>query len=206
MFYPHPYELLFTIILLLPIIGLILHGHSKPSLASLITITSTKDKGTDYETADFIVLPAIILFLRMLLDYEIENFYALLFKGAIAFIILLIAVRLLYRNIEKENKHKTLTYFVVLTNIAIYSLAAVYGINCVYDYSKPKIYKVPILNKSIYSGKHTTYYLEVESWNKPKDSEKISVPRNQYDEKRIGDTVNVAIEQGLLKVPWHFIE
>lgn len=204
--YPHPYGLLFTVILLLPIIGLILHGYSRPSLTSLVTITTTKDNGTDVQTADFIVLPAIILSLRMLLDFEIENFYTLLLDGTITFIILLITIKVLYRNIERESKHKALTYFVVLGNVAIYSLAAVYGINCVYDHSEPMIYKVPIVNKSVYSGKHTTYYLEVQSWRKLKDSEKITVAKSQYNEKRIGDTVNVVVEQGLLKIPWHFIE
>jgi len=31
MIYPHPYELVFTAVLFLPIIGLIYHGHSKPA-------------------------------------------------------------------------------------------------------------------------------------------------------------------------------
>ena len=204
--YPHPYILLFTILLLLPIIGLVLKGHSKPSFASLITITSGKDGGTDFETADFIVLPALILFLRMLIDFEIENYFDLLSKSAVAFIILLAILRLFYRNVEKENRHKVLTYFVVLGNIAIYSFAAVYGINCVYDNSKPQVYQVPVIDKSIYRGKHTTYYLKVRSWNNKKDNEKISVVKDQYNNTNIGDTVNVDIKEGLLKSPWHFIE
>jgi len=205
-FYPNPYKILFTIILCLPIIGLIVHGHSKPSLTSLITITSGKDGGTDYETADFLVLPAIILSLRMLLDFEIESFLSLLIRGTIAFLILLVMLRLLYRNIEKGNKHRVLIYFVILTNVAIYSFAAVYGINCVYDKSNPKIYRLPVVNKSIYKGRHTTYYLKVKSWRKENHSEEISVTKDQYNTTRIGDTVKLDRQQGLLEIPWHFVE
>ena len=206
LFYPTPYEILFTIILFLPIVGLILHGHSKPSLTSLVSITTNEKGGTDYNVADFIVLPAFILMIRMALDFEIENFIDLLIAGLIAFVVLLLVLLLFYHDVEKDNKYKALTYFAVLGNILIYSFAAVYGINCVYDNSKPKIHKVAVVDKSIYSGKHTSYYLQVEPWNKNIDDNKIKVPKNQYDQTKVGDTVNVDSKQGLLKIAWHYIE
>lgn len=206
LFYPTPYQILFTIILLLPVIGLILHGHSKPSITSLISITTTKDNGTDYDLASFITLPAYTLILRMFLDFEIESFFDLLIEGLILLIVFLIIIGFLYRDIEKENNHKTLIYFVILGNIAIYSFAAVYGINCVYDNSKPKVYQVPVVNKSIYSGRHTAYYLSVEPWSSNSGNDKIEVSKTQYDHTMIGDTVRVDSRVGLLKIPWHYIE
>lgn len=207
LYYPKPYEILFTIILILPLVGLVLHGYSKPSFTSLITITTNEDGGTDYETANFILLPALILILRMLLDFEIEDYFGLLIKGLIALIILLFIVSFFYRDIAKNNKHQALSYFVLVGNVAIYCFAVVYGINCVYDNSPPKVYKVLVTNKSIYSGRrHTTYYLEVSSWSKNSDNDKISVAKSLYDQTKIGDSVKVDSKEGILKIPWHFVE
>ena len=204
--YPSPYKILFTVILLLPIIGLILKGSSKPSLASLITITINDKGGTDYEVADFIVLPALIILLRMFLDFELDSLLELLIKGLFATAILLIFVAFSFRDIEKENNHKTLTYFVVLGNLLLYSFGVVYGINCVYDKTKPKIIKSEIVDKSIYSGKRKSYYLQVEPLNKSTNDNKIRVPKYQYEQFGIGDSVNVVYKQGLLNLAWHYIE
>jgi hypothetical protein len=205
LFYPRPYELLFTIILLLPIVGLVVHGHAKPSLASLVSITSNDKNGTNYNVADFIVLPAIIILLRMLLDFEIENFVDLLIKGLIVFVVLLVIILFFYRDLAKDNTHTSLIYFAVLGNLMIYSFAVVYGINCVYDKTKPEIHRVVITDKSIYSGKHTTYYFKIESWNN-NGQDKISVSKDQYNRRNVGDTVSVDEKKGLLKIPWHYIE
>lgn len=204
--YPTPYKVLFTIILLLPVIGLILHDNSKPSITSLISITTNKDGETAYDVVSFIALPAYILILRMFLDYEIESYFDLLIEGLILLIAFLIIIGFFYRDIEKENSHKALIYFVILGNIAIYSIGAVYGINCVYDNSKPKVYQVPVVDKSIYSGRHKSYYLYVEPWSNKSDNDKIDVSKNKYDRTMIGDTVKVDSRVGLLKIPWHNIE
>ena len=207
LFYPKPYVILFTIILILPIIGLVLHGHSKPSLISLITVLKKENGEVDYDTASFIVLPALILILRMFLDFEIESLFDLLIKGLIALIILLLIISFFYKDTEKRNKYQFTTYFVLLGNMAIYSLAAVYGINCVYDNSKPEIYKSEVLYKSIYDGRrHTSYYLHVEPWSDNSDNNKIKVTKHQYNTTKIGDTATIERRTGLLKIPWHFIE
>jgi hypothetical protein len=206
LFYPKPYEILFTIILILPIVGLVLHGHAKPSLTSLITILKKENGETDYNTASFIVLPALILILRMFLDYEIENLFELLIKGLIALVIFLLVVSIFYKDIENDNKHQFTTYFVLIGNMAIYCFATIYGINCVYDNSKPEIYKSVVVDKSIYSGKHTSYYLLVEPWSDNSDNNKIKVTEQKFYLTKIGDTATIERRTGLLKIPWHYID
>ena len=73
-FYPYPYKLAFTVVLALPIIGLILNGLSRPSLASLVSI-SNNDGEDKYDLADFIEFPGLVIVIRVLIDFEFESFF-----------------------------------------------------------------------------------------------------------------------------------
>lgn len=205
-FYPHPYKLVFGLVLSLPIIGLILNGLSKPSLASLVSIS--KQKGEDkYDLADFIEFPGLIIFMRVLIDYEFESFYSILKVGTIGFILLLLILGATHKLVDKANPNKALIYFTVIGNIAIYSYAATYGINCAFDNSEPKVYQAEVIDKSISRGRrHTTYYLRVKPWGHHRDAEDISVATSQYNETEIGQTVSIDYKEGLLNIPWYYIE
>jgi hypothetical protein len=77
--YPKPYTILFTILLIIPILGLVLNGlNGKPSIASLVEITKKDDGDNKYDVADFIDMAAIAIFIRVLIDYEFEDFYSLI--------------------------------------------------------------------------------------------------------------------------------
>lgn len=205
-FYPHPYKVAFTIVLALPIIGLILNGLSRPSLASLVSI-SNKDEDDKYDLADFIEFPGLIILIRMLIDYEFESFYSIVKVGTVGFVILLLLLTATHKLVENSNKNKSLIYLTVIGNIAIYSYAATYGINCVYDNSEPKVYQSKVMDKSISRGRrHTTYYLKVEPWGHHHDAEKISVAPSQYNSTEIGQTVTIDHKEGLLGIPWYYVE
>ena len=204
--YPHPYTLVFTIVLLLPIAGLVLHGISRPSLASLVSI-SKKEGKNKYDLADFIEIPGLVITVRVLIDFEFESFYSILKVGSIAFVILLLFLAATYKLIEKTNKNKWLIYSMVVGNIALYSYAATYGTNCIFDRSAPKVYQAKVTDKSISRGRrHTTYYLKVEPWGNHYDPEKISVSHNRYDNTMIGEVVSIDYKKGLLGIPWYYVE
>jgi hypothetical protein len=205
-FYPHPYKLVFGLVLSLPIIGLLLNGLSRPSLASLVSIT--KQEGKDkYDLADFIEFPGLIILIRVLIDYEFESFYSVLKVGTIGFILLLFILGATHKLVDKANPNKTLIYLTVVGNIAIYSYAATYGINCVFDNSEPKVYHAKVIDKSISSGRRsTTYYLKVEPWGNHQEAEDIAVAPSQYNETAIGQTISIDYKQGLLNIPWHHME
>lgn len=206
LFHPHPYDLVFGLVLSLPLIGLLLNGLSRPNLASLVSIS--KQEGEDkYDLADFIEFPGLIIFIRVLIDYEFESFYSILTVGTIGFILLLLILGATHRLVDKANPNKTLIYLTVVGNIALYSYGATYGINCVYDNSEPKVYQAKVIDKSISRGRrHTTYYLKVEPWGHHRDAEEISVASSQYKETEIGKIVSIDYKEGLLGIPWYYIE
>ena len=70
-----------------------------------------------------------------------------------------------------------------------------------------KVYQAKVIDKSISRGRrHTTYYLKVEPWGSHHDAENISVASDQYVETEIGQTVSIDYKEGLLGIPWYFIE
>lgn len=205
-FYPYPYKFVYGLVLSLPIIGLILNGLSQPNLASLVSISKQKDEDK-YDLADFIEFPAIVILIRVLIDYEFESFYSILKVGTFGFILLLFILGATHKLVDKANPNKFIIYLTVIGNIAIYSYAATYGINCVYDNSEPKVFQAKVIDKSISKGKrHTTYYLRVEPWGHHRDPENISVATSQYNETEIGQTVSIDYKEGLLNIPWYYIE
>lgn len=180
-FYPHPYKLVFGLVLSMPIIGLILNGLTRPNLASLVSISKQKDENK-YDVADFIEFPGLVILIRVVVDYEFESFYSILKVGTIGFILLLLILGAIHKLVDKANPNKALIYLTVIGNIGIYSYAATYGINCVFDNSEPKVYEAKVIDKSISkSRRHTTYYLRVQPWGHHRDTENISVTTSQYN-------------------------
>lgn len=205
-FYPHPYKYLFAVVLCLPIIGLILNGLTRPSLASLVSISNQKGE-RKYDLADFIEFPGLVILIRVLTDYEFESFYSIIKVGTVGLAILLSILMVTHKLVDSSNKNRSLIYLTVIGNIAIYSYAATYGINCVFDNSKPKIYPAKVIDKSISRGKrYTTYYLRVEPWEHHPDAENISVTQSQYNATEIGQTVSIDYKKGLLNIPWYYVE
>ena len=203
--YPHPYKLLFIIVLLFPIIGLILNGFSRPSIASLVSIS--REKGQDkYDLADFIDFPAMIIAVRVLLDFEFESLYSILKVGTVGFILSVILISLTHKGIDKSNKHRLMINLTIIGNMALYAYAATYGINCVYDNSEPLVYHTKVMDKSVTSGKRTNYYLEVRPWGNHAEAENISVNLDRYNKTALGDTVNIYYKKGLLNIPWYRVE
>lgn len=202
--FPYPYKLIFSLVLSLPIVGLILNGLSRPNLASLVSI---KPEGRQkYDLADFLEIPGCCILFRVLLDFRFESFYSILKVGTLTFILLLFILAATHKLVEKTNHHKGTIYFLVICNIFIYSYGATYGINCVYDDSTPQVYQAKVIDKSISRGKNANYRLKVEPWGNHHDPEKIRVSWSQYERTEIGQTVTIYFKKGLLNIPWYYLE
>jgi hypothetical protein len=203
--YPHPYEVIFSIVLLLPILGLIINGTGKPSISSLVSISPGKSNA-EYDLADFLEIPGWAILGRVLIDFEFESFFSILKVGSIFLLLAICLLLTTHRLIDKTDPHKWLIYLAVFGNIAVYSYGATYGINCVYDNSDPTVYQSRIVDKHLSRGKTTTYYFKVQPWGNHLDPENISVSKSNYESKAIGETVQIDYKTGLLGIHWYYVE
>ena len=209
LFYPKPYDILFTALLCMPLLGLLLNGLTgRPSISSLIEISKDDDGSDKYDVADFIDFAAWIILLRVLLDYEFESFYSMIIPGTIAFAIMLIILFATHKLIDNTIKSKNWIYLSLIFNVCLYSFAGTYGANCVYDKSEPTVYNAGVVDKRISTSSkgRKTYYIEVTPWGHHYDREEISVSSIQYDEIQIGQTVKIDLKEGLFNIPWYYIE
>lgn len=208
LFFPEPYDLLFTALLCMPVIGLLLNGITgRPSIASLVEIAKDEHGNDTYDVADFIDFSAWIILLRVLLDFEFESFFSIIIPGSVMFIIMLIILFSTHKIIDNSTKNKTWIYLSLLFNVFVYSYAGTYGANCVYDYSEPTVYNTEVVDKRISKGtKRTTYYIKVTPWGHHYDKEEIPVSKEHYASVSIGEMVKVDLKKGLFNIPWYYIE
>ena len=207
-FYPKPYLFVFTLLILIPIVGIIINGLHKPSIASLVEITiDEKNKGLKYDVADFIDIAAWAILIRIFMDYHFENFKSLVIPGLVSISIITIILFLTHKKIEQSNRNKFWIYASVIFNISVYSFATTYGINCVYDFSKPKVFSTKITDKTFTTRKgRKSYYIEIAPWGEHSQKEDIKVSLNEYENYSIGENIEVDLKEGFLNIPWFFVE
>ena len=206
LFYPRPYDYLLVALLLLPFVGMFLNGLNKPSIASLVEIDhSSKD---EYDVADFIDLPAWVIVVRTLIDYETDSYVAVLTAGTIAFVGICAFLLLTHRQISDSNKDKWWIYGSIVFSFFIYSYSAVIAVNCSFDYSEPKEYKTEVIDKHITTRRKggRTFYVKVKPWGHHYDSEDITVSSEEYEQYQINDKVVVEYKEGLLGIPWYYLD
>ncbi len=209
LFYPKPYDFLFTALLSMPIVGLLLNGlNGRPSIASLVEISVDTDGSDDYDVADFIDFAAWIILIRVLLDFEFESFYSLIIPGTIALALMLIILFATHQLIDQSTKDRTWIYLSLISNVTLYSFAGTYGANCVYDHSEPTVYEAEVVDKRISTGSkgRKTYYVKVTPWGHHYDKEEISVGSSQYERIQVGQSVKIDLKEGLFNIPWYYIE
>lgn len=204
LFYPKPYEVLLVILLLLPFIGMFLNGLEKPSIASLVEIN--RGSKNEYDVADFIDLPAYVILIRTLMDFETDSFLAILTAGAVALVTICVFLLVTHQKISQSNKDKWWIYSSIIFSFFLYSFSAVVAINCAFDASKPKVFETVVLDKYISRGKHTSYYIKVKPWGHHYDSESIKVAPSDYSEYQVHQNVNIDYKEGLLGIPWYYLE
>lgn len=206
LFYPKPYNFLLIALLLLPFIGMFLNGLNKSSIASLVEID--RDSKNEYDVADFIDIPAWVITVRALLDYELDSFSSLIIIGSVAFIAVLLFLFATHKQIENSNKDKTWIYLSIIFSIFIYSYSSITAINCSFDTSNPIIYETKIIDKHISKGRRgrKTYYVKVQPWGHHYDSENMKVSSSEYENYLINESVKIDYKEGLLGIPWYYLE
>jgi hypothetical protein len=110
-----------------------------------------------------------------------------------------------------NNKALLYAKATVALNLIVGTLAALafsYGsiiyINCYYDNSTSILRIVPVTDKRVSTGKHTSYYITLDAWgNYPEDEH--SIDKKLYNSVDIGTEVKVYELNGSLNIPWMLI-
>jgi hypothetical protein len=206
--YPKPYLFLLTVLLVIPILGLMINGlQGRPSIASLVEIKKERDGDEKYDVADFIDLPAMTIFVRVLLDYEFENFYSLIIPGTLASCMIVGLLFATHKFVGQTRFNKAWIYTSVIFNVCLYSYAGTYAANCAYDTSNPITYHTEVLDKHVSkSRRSTSYYVKVKPWGNHLESENIKVPYTQYNAIETGENIEIDLRKGLFGIPWYYIK
>jgi len=204
LFFPHHF--LLVILLLIPVLGLFLNGLEKPSIASLVEID--RNSKNEYDVADFIDIPAFVIFIGAFGRYELDSLTAIFIAGNFAFIAIILFLFLTHKQILESGKDKFWIYSSVIFCLFMYSYGAVVSINCAFDSSKPKVYESQIIDKQIHKGRkgRKTYYVKVLPWGHHYDAEEIKVSQSEYDHYTVNETVKIDYKEGLLGIPWYYLE
>lgn len=203
--FPRPYVPLFCVLLLLPLAGMVINGVQQPSMAALVTFKKNSKGEDKYDVADFIDFPAWAIVIRVLLDFEFEDFRTLIFPGLLAMALITIILLLTHNRFGELKQHSTLAYVLLIGNCWLYSYGAVYGSNCIFDKSEPTVYPTAVVDKSTHRGRKSgrRYYVHVAPWGHHLDRERISVSRADYEDTDIGDAVDIDLYEGWLGMPWY---
>lgn len=207
LFYPHPYVVLFTVLILVAVFGIIYIGFQKRrSIASLLIFSKNHYKKERIELQFFFIISAWILTARVFLDYHFERIIDALIPciiGLTLFTVLLFAIYS-FRIKTKFNKWKV--YFPIILHSILFSCSSTLGINCVYDFSTPEVYEVKVLDKKSNKRKGRNYYdVKIESWNNVLTPKHLSVSENTFNSIEIGDNMILERKNGLFGIAWYYI-
>jgi hypothetical protein len=207
--YPYPYKLLFCILLFIPFLGLILNRMAGNSgFDSLIKKVKDKNGNDTYMVAYYINIVSWTVGIKVFIDFEFENIYSIFIHGSVAFIMIAFILFITHHRITGPLKTQLSMYGLLLLNILLYSYGGTYGINCLFDDSKPYVFQTHIIEKHINHHRKSadTYTVTVSPWGHHFDNESISVSSEQYNRLIEGQAVSMDVKSGLFDIPWYYID
>ena len=149
-----------------------------------------------------IILPFFALMLRSILDFELIDYYEIIFIAIGLSILSTILLSLScdeYTSSKISKSHRIIAYF-ALSFMYFYSICVI--LNCILDTSTAIKYEAKIIEKTKSEGKTTTYYFRVTPWGTQKTTEEYTVRRDFYTTHQIGDKVHICTKKGFFHTPW----
>jgi hypothetical protein len=204
MIYPHPYQVALTIALLYPLVTLYVFYRYRKTISLEDDDNKTITKQPSLITA--LTLPSFGLVLRAFIDYDLLVFTdSLLTWGIIVLVLTMVMVWIVSISSHKIGLFSKDSFAVILFVLS-YSYGSFIMVNCLYDNSKADVYHTRVLYKHVSSGRHTTYYLTLDTWGQRTSPEDVSVPSSIYRATQAGETIDVYVKKGTLYSPWYFVD
>jgi hypothetical protein len=199
-FYPTPYQYSILSAIIIPIFALIVVKLSN----GLIRVD--EKKGSAYPSVIYaFIYPSLGLMLRAVSDYDIFDYSNVWLTTTIITVAFLFLLLIKQKEITFKNKIDYLTVSNLALFLFAYSFGTVIHTNCYYDNSEPKKFTAKVLDKRISSGKSTSYYLELSTWEQQDEIDEVSVGKGLYNRIEVGEEVNIYFRNGRLKIPWFIV-
>jgi hypothetical protein len=207
--YPHPYKALVTLLVIVPLITLIIHGiiGKRPSITALID--DALSNKSSFSPITHLFCSSLLLGFSVFMDYESENMFVMMGVGLLATLVMSLLVLLTCKLEEMKDDLAGINYMIFGVTLLFYSPTAMFAINCVYDNTEPHTYQVKVIDKSSTGGLSKAgkdYHLKVTSWNNNTEPINIEVSLGKFHDVKAGDVVKVHVRDGLFGVGWYYIE
>lgn len=212
LFYPKPYILLFTILLVIPLITVLVNGFKNSSFMTWYRLEEKADGKYAYDIGNVFNFVTWFVAFRVWTDFYFEDKALFFYPAGIILIMFILYCALPIESGSRRFrsrrvwKPKFWLSLMLLLNAALYFFTVVYGVNCLFDDSKPVVYNVKVADTYVRSGKGgRSYYLDLRPWGNFTKVNRMRVKKDLYYEIKAGDTIQVNYQKGLLNIPWYYI-
>lgn len=200
------YEFITIINVLIPIIGFVVVIKSK----GLVHLMPEEDDTSFPTLNSTLSLPACALAISVIKDYYIFEYIniwiiTILCTGIIIYLL----KKYTYDEfIIETNLEKIFTYSFVSAFVAFNIFFSLLQINCIFDYKEGVIFETEVVYKETKedSEDNLTYYIVVDDWVNKTDMNEFKVSWKRYNELNISKRVNVIVKDGLLGIPWYYLD
>lgn len=182
-------------ILLYPVFGFLLIYFSKGS----VKLFSNEAMGTwPLYPGYFIASLSILLFSTSGVNIlEYKNMWP---PALLVFVLLFLL--LIVMGLNKAKGSILTQLLIILVTSILYSFGSVLRANWAFDTSKQQTYKAVIIGYYIKHSKRNSYNLILNNWGPNYKPTNARVSQSFYKHSKMGDTVKVNYNKGLLGIPW----
>ena len=145
------------------------------------------------------IFPGLILTLRVINDATPIGWQRPL--ALTLFVAALLALAAWRTDVTLQQKPALLLVILLLS--CFYGFGVVMGGDTLFDATPPEVYKTTITDRYITTGRSTGYHFKLAPWGPKTHGDKVSVSRDYYRSKIIGDPICVALRPGTLGIPWY---
>jgi hypothetical protein len=199
LFAPRLYEWGLLLLLVMPWAGIGIIGYFKGVVRFSIK------KSSPYPSVNYVVYIPTLGILARNLGYDLYVYNVIWLLAILLGGILTTACLAVCRKVLAEQNGRVAQCVFILIFACAYSFGAIVVTNCYYDRSVPQEFRVEVKDKSISSGRATTYYLRLDPWGRFTEEEDVSVSKRLYKKTQTGDQVHVYLQKGKWNIPWYWV-
>jgi hypothetical protein len=194
--YPHPYQLAILLLALLPWCAVAIVALSR----GLICFDTLRNDVRPH-VALMLIMPALVLGMRGLLDINVVDVTRTLEFGFIAGLPLVFVVSLVGQ--RNQQRPWALPLLMLLVVALPYGGGLVAVADVMFDHQASQVFQTQVLRKYIASGKHPQPYLVLAPWGPEVTGGRIAVSRAYYMHAQVNTAVCVNLHRGAVGLRWY---